>query len=624
MSILGRSVFLLVGLFAAPAAFASTVWHVDAAAGCPGVGTTLAPFCRIQLAIDAAVPGDEIVVATGVYLERLDYLGKDVLLHSAAGADATIVDAGGLGSVVSFVNGEGPGAVLSGFTLRHGAGTDTGTSFPILTGGGVYCRDASPTIAGNVIELNTADRGGGLALLGGAALVSGNTVRTNTAEYQGGGIHCGAGTTARLVGNTIQANGLYGWGGGIDVEDAAPSIEGNLVEDNRGSGCAGIQIDSDLGVVVRGNVIRGNSTDEDAGGGLCVTSGPATLVEANEIIDNSALGPGGGLYAYGGTMRNNRIESNSGWYFGGGVLGLHGATFEGDLIVDNHGGVLAGGSPSGPARLTRVTIAGTIDDWALSILGSDAVLEDCLIVGNEEGVFALEGSLATLRRCTFSGNKYSAVVTESGAHATLESCIAWGNALSTGLELAPETGSIDAIWSIVRLGYPGTGNLDLDPLFADAPGGDYALLPGSPAIDSGNPADDVCGFDLSGMPRRLDGLLDVGSRVDRGALEFGNGRLSVSSPAAGALAIELHGTTGLPAALLAGLLPAQACLEKWGTVGVGLGAPSLVLPWFGAPSSVLVHVPPALSGLPVVLQALVGPPGFAKGNFTNVESLPLP
>jgi len=617
MSIRTRNLFLLVALCVAPAASASTLWHVDAAAPCPGAGSALAPFCRIQSALDAASPGDEIVVAPGLYAERLDFLGKDVLLRSDAGPATTIVDAAGLGSVVTFAHGEGPGAELRGFTLRGGTGTEVGTTFPPLFGGGLYCQDASPTIAENVLELNTADRGGGLALVGGAPLVSGNLVRTNSAA-QGGGIHCSEGTTATLVGNTIRANGQYGSGGGIFVVDSAPTIEANLVEGNQASGCAGIEIQSELAVVVRGNVIRDNHTDEDAGGGLCVYPGTATLVEDNDIIDNSALGAGGGLYAFGGTMRNNRIVSNSGADFGGSVIGAFGATFEGDLIADNYGGVLA-------SRLTRVTIAGTIDDAALSVLGGHAVLEDCLIVGNEEGVFAYgQGALVTLRRCTFSGNTYSAVVTESGAHAVLESCIAWGNSLGWNLELDPLTGTIDASWSIVRLGYPGLGNLDADPLFADAPAGDYALLSGSPAIDSGNPDDGVCGFDLKGTPRRLDGLLDGGSEVDRGALELGNGRLTVSSPAAGALRLELDGTPGLPAALLAGLMPDQACLEKWGTLGVDLGAPSLALPWHSAPSSVLAHVPPALSGLPVVLQALVGPPGFATGNFTNAELLLLP
>src|SRR4029453_13241309 len=35
--------------------------------------------------------------------------------------------------------------------------------------------------------------------------------------------------------------------------------------------------------------------------------------------------------------------------------------------------------------------------------------------------------------------------------------------------------------------WPGTGNLNADPLFVDSTGYDYHLLPGSPCIASGNP-----------------------------------------------------------------------------------------------------------------------------------------
>jgi nitrous oxidase accessory protein NosD len=580
---------------------AATTWHVDAASACPGAGTPGDPFCSVQTAIDAAADGDTILVAPGTYLERIDFLGKQVVVQTTGGPAVTILDAGGLGSVATFANGEGPGATLRGFTLRNGSGTDTGAPFLPLAGGGVYCRDASPTIRDNVIEGNGADLGGGLALLGGNPLVLDNVIRNNGA-IRGGGVHCGAGTLARLVGNSILSNGPSGGeGGGLHVLDAAPTIEGNLIEDNVATWAAGVYIESALPVVVRANVIRGNHTDEDEAGGLCVWEGAATLVEGNEISGNHCFGNGSGLYARRGTYRDNRIADN--------VVGL-----------------LAAGSSSGPPiLLRRVTISGTTGDEAVSVLGGQAILEDCLIVGNLEGVMANGATTSvSVRRCTFSDNVFSAVVTHDGAQAVVESSIAWGNALTTGLELAPATGGIAASWSIVRLGYPGVGNLDADPLFASAPDGDYSLLAGSPAIDAGDPADPVCGFDLAAAPRRLDGLLDGTSRVDMGALEFGNVHLVLEIVPPAGLQIVVDGTPGLVVLLLAGAQPGVTCFETWGTLGIDPSAGLVSLPWGTVPSDVTLRVPPAASGLTLYAQALAGQGPPTTGNLSNLAEVVLP
>jgi hypothetical protein len=58
-----------------------------------------------------------------------------------------------------------------------------------------------------------------------------------------------------------------------------------------------------------------------------------------------------------------------------------------------------------------------------------------------------------------------------------------------------------------------------DAHFVDAAGGDYRLLPGSPLIDTGDPATPQ-GLDLAGSPLVADGNGDGGARRDRGAFEF--------------------------------------------------------------------------------------------------------
>jgi hypothetical protein len=62
------------------------------------------------------------------------------------------------------------------------------------------------------------------------------------------------------------------------------------------------------------------------------------------------------------------------------------------------------------------------------------------------------------------------------------------------------------------LGVDGGNNLDTDPLFIDAPGGNLRLTQASPAVDAGdNTAPHLADTDLDGGPRILHGIVDVGA-----------------------------------------------------------------------------------------------------------------
>lgn len=83
--------------------------------GATRADTILVPkdYPTIQQAIDAAVDGDEIIVAPGTYREAINLLGKAIHLHSSDGPDVTTIDAAGLGtSVVTCAAGEGPDTIL--------------------------------------------------------------------------------------------------------------------------------------------------------------------------------------------------------------------------------------------------------------------------------------------------------------------------------------------------------------------------------------------------------------------------------------------------------------------------------------------------------------------------------
>jgi hypothetical protein len=85
-------------------------------------------YPTIQQAIDAAAPGDKVLVDPGTYVENIDFLGKAITVK-ANGNPGTVVIDGGMpidpdrGSVVTFKKYEGPDSVLEGFILTHGTGT---------------------------------------------------------------------------------------------------------------------------------------------------------------------------------------------------------------------------------------------------------------------------------------------------------------------------------------------------------------------------------------------------------------------------------------------------------------------------------------------------------------------
>src|SRR5687768_12704811 len=76
----------------------------------------------IQAAINAALNGDTVAVAPGVYSERLNFLGKAITVVSDGGPAVTVIDGGRGGTVVTFNSGEGRAAVLRGFTVTNGGG----------------------------------------------------------------------------------------------------------------------------------------------------------------------------------------------------------------------------------------------------------------------------------------------------------------------------------------------------------------------------------------------------------------------------------------------------------------------------------------------------------------------
>jgi hypothetical protein len=288
----------------------------------PGVYPT------IQSAIDAASAGDTVRVAAGTYVENIDFKGKGILVTSSDGAALTVIDGNQAGSVSKFVSGEGLDAVLEGFTLTNGSGTEDG--YGLFHGGGIYMEDASPTIQDNIITENAvANRGGGIACYGASsANIMGNTLSLNESAWDGAGIYC-EGSAPLISDNLIEKNIIgtpFAEGGGIYCGGgASPAIRNNTLLENEGLVGGGI-CSRFSSPEITGNILGYNLAN--AGGGI-YCSDYSEVMANNLLFENTAgietlddYSSGGGILLEacdGATLVNNTLYGNSSFYTGGGI-----------------------------------------------------------------------------------------------------------------------------------------------------------------------------------------------------------------------------------------------------------------------------------------------------------------
>lgn len=465
-------------------------------------------YGTIQAAIDAAVPGDAIVVAPGTYNENINFNAKNITLTSIDPDNpevvaATIIQGDGATSVVTFSGSEDASCHLAGFTITGGH-----TNEP-QHGGGIRGSGTTAKISNCYITGNSAyRRGGGLFDCDGPityCAISDNSVRS-PATTEGAGLHsCDGPITNCTISNNSSGSFVEsGFGGGLYACDGP--IANCIITDNSAGGNGGGLYDCDG--PIRNCIIVGNRADhymaQSRGGGLYDCDG---IISSCAIKDNLARESGGGLYGCSGRVSNCTINDNKAYGFWGGGLARCKSVVS--CVISSNWSARDGGGLSECEWICNCIISNNVADENGAGVRSCGELINCTIVNNRANRGG--GGIYCKGNTTVSNSILWKNTATKGNEAYVDTYIICGR---TACHELPSTMTVR--YSNLQGGLAGVhlvddcsvtwveGNIDADPCFADPNSGDYHVKSQagrweaisqtwvrddvtSPCIDAGNP-----------------------------------------------------------------------------------------------------------------------------------------
>ncbi|MCX5639026.1 MAG: right-handed parallel beta-helix repeat-containing protein, partial [Planctomycetota bacterium] len=284
-----------------------------------------------------------------------------------------------------------------------------------------------------------------------------------------------------------------------------------------------------------------------------VQGGDNAILEGFTVVGGNAnglfksgYGLGGGLYndncrlvVAKCTFEENAAFNGGAIFSAGGTLAVYESIFVANLA--SQGGALV--NLNGQMTLTRCVLRNNAEGTIFCFGNGALHVESCVFDNNYGGWHAIDcsstGNVIEVTNSLFTHNDGGAInsgynsllivnstlvdnhtTTFGGAvccsYGSLSAvnCIMWGNTAGwDGDEIFGADASMTISYSCIAGGYPGTGNINMNPLFSAPASEDYHLLAGSPCIDTGDSSavPPSVTTDLDGKPRIVNGTVDMGA-----------------------------------------------------------------------------------------------------------------
>ncbi|MDQ7029820.1 MAG: right-handed parallel beta-helix repeat-containing protein [Ardenticatenia bacterium] len=297
-------------------------------------------------------------------------------------------------------------------------------------------------------------------------------------------------TTVEIYGLTIRGGNGSGTPGGVDNEGTL-TLGNCVIADNAASGNGGGVWNT--GTMTLRNCRVAENTADLNGGGLYNRYGTLTLIDTEVISNTAELFAGGGLANNAGTvvLERSTVSGNNAGSEGGGIwndstLTLVNSTLSGNAAETGGGGLFNRGHA---VNLNNVTIADNTvfkgDGGGVENVGT-LNLKNTLIAGNVDGSGAAPDCGGTM-----NSQGYNLIQNPSG-------CTLSGDTTGNLLGVDPLLGPLADNGGATRT---------------------HALLPGSPAIDAGNPAAPGSGGNACAATDQRGVARPQGTACDIGAYE---------------------------------------------------------------------------------------------------------